>query len=604
MSKLFYYLFFITVPYLFANDLLQLHIAGQPAKLSDEIIAVKDINGRYCAAIQIISDMDGFIYDSYNGVIKIDDKPGQDMVFLEPDERVLQIFHEGYEPLKIILSELGIHLDQKKAWKIKISGEKKLIEIGIVIITKPEGAHITIDGQDRGTGKQHTVTIGNHELKISKAGYQPILQTVYADEKQSLFEYDLKKQQDVNIQITSDPINAMVFFDDVKVGNTPLSTFYPAGRYKIRLEKESYVTYEDYIEIQPQMLTKRYNLIPDYASLKINSTPESNLDVYLNGRKQAFKTPYTIKRILPGTYKIKAKTEFYATEEKEISLKRGEVKEIVLLSTASYATLNIITLPGVTVFLNNKKLIELQNIHLEPSIITLRAEMANTEAVEQRITLHMGDTTTVDLRPFFPTGTIQVAVVPYNAKIELVGQSGSHFSADGANIFSDIPIGTYRLLVSQKGYLDHLETIVLIEGEKVSKSIKLSTIKISNQPFPVVQVQPQKTGTHFSAIAKWGGLVTCVTSLSLSAYYYNEGQKKFQQYENATSIGGALSSYDDTMSYNRKRDICFIAAGASAGCSLIFYYWNKNVMNREKGLSINFDYKYSHAIVCNLITRW
>jgi len=28
--------------------------------------------------------MDGFSYDSYNGVVKVDDQPGKNMVYLQP----------------------------------------------------------------------------------------------------------------------------------------------------------------------------------------------------------------------------------------------------------------------------------------------------------------------------------------------------------------------------------------------------------------------------------------------------------------------------------------------------------------------------------------
>ena len=75
----------------------KMSIEGKPKKSSSEFVSARDDNGRFCAAIKVISDMDGFKYQSNNGVVKVDDMPGRDMVYLSPDERVLEIYHSGYE---------------------------------------------------------------------------------------------------------------------------------------------------------------------------------------------------------------------------------------------------------------------------------------------------------------------------------------------------------------------------------------------------------------------------------------------------------------------------------------------------------------------------
>src|SRR3990172_1717165 len=111
----------------------QLHIADEAEKLTAPTAEERDINGRICAAIHIIADMEGFKYDSYQGVVKVIDLRGLDIIFLSPDERVLEIYHSGYQPLKIILSELGIRLDSNQGWKITLTAEKKFTQIPVVI---------------------------------------------------------------------------------------------------------------------------------------------------------------------------------------------------------------------------------------------------------------------------------------------------------------------------------------------------------------------------------------------------------------------------------------------------------------------------------------
>jgi len=70
--KKFTFLIILTVlaPSLIAQEMKQLHFAGKPKKLeSGEMVARRDANGNYCAAIQVISDMSGFSYNSWDDIV-------------------------------------------------------------------------------------------------------------------------------------------------------------------------------------------------------------------------------------------------------------------------------------------------------------------------------------------------------------------------------------------------------------------------------------------------------------------------------------------------------------------------------------------------------
>ncbi|HNR69636.1 MAG TPA: formylglycine-generating enzyme family protein [bacterium] len=465
-------------------QLNQLRLVDRPELLESEFVGASnlDANGRICSAVKVVSDMEGFKYDSYNNVVKVDDQPGQDLVYLSPDERVLQIFHSGFEPLKLILSEVGIALQERRIWEIKVAGDAKPGEVAVTVLTNPPGAEVFIDEVSRGEEKKHTVSVGNHTLRLIKPGYEPMNTTIYADEKNNFFEYTLNIKQEVNIQIESEPSGALVYLDGLKLGTTPVSSFYASGRYAIRIEKEWYVPYEDYLDIQPAMGRKRFSLQPDFGELTIASRPQSSLEIYLNDRAQNVQTPHTFQRLAPGTYRIKAKSAHYETVEQEIALARGEKKTVELVSEASFAVLTIRTRPGATVYLNGSKVEQLENIRLEPSVVVLRAEMAKAPPVERRLTLRKGAVETVELLPQVPVGTIQVAVVPFDAKVELRGDAGESFSSVGARSFSDVPVGSYTLKVSLSGYADKQETLVLKEGEKLTRSVTLEKAVVAVSP--------------------------------------------------------------------------------------------------------------------------
>jgi len=213
--------------------------------------------------------------------------------------------------------------------------------------------------------------------------------------------------------------------------------------------------------------------------LTVNSAPQSGLDIYLNDLPQQSRTPFTFERLAAGNYRVKALTGQYETTEETVTLAAGDRKTIKLVSSASFATLTIRTKSGVNVFLNGKKLDQLENLRLEPSIVVLRAELPKAAPLEQRVTLRKGETQTVELTPVVPVGTIQVAVAPFDAAVELRGDGGEYYTATGAKIFADVPVGKYTLKVSMAGYTTQEETQLLRVGEKINRSITLQKTIVS-----------------------------------------------------------------------------------------------------------------------------
>ena len=153
----------VITPVLLFAQLSQLHISGKAAKLTNPISEVRDINGRICAAIHIVADMEGFKYDSYQGVVKMIDLKGLDVIFLSPDERVLEIYHSGYQPLKIILSEIGIRLTSNQSWKITLTADKKISQTPVVINTYPDSVTVIIDDTEYGVCNLFMVLNGKHK---------------------------------------------------------------------------------------------------------------------------------------------------------------------------------------------------------------------------------------------------------------------------------------------------------------------------------------------------------------------------------------------------------------------------------------------------------
>jgi hypothetical protein len=156
-----------------AQDLRQMRLVGQPHKLTDEMVARRDNDGNYCAAIQVISDMDGFSYDSFDGVVgNVDSRPGMDIVYLKATERVLEIYKSGYQPLRLILSEHGIRLAQREVWQVTLAGDELINALPVIIRFTPDDATLYINNTPTPKAATYSLALGQHSLRIAKDGFQ------------------------------------------------------------------------------------------------------------------------------------------------------------------------------------------------------------------------------------------------------------------------------------------------------------------------------------------------------------------------------------------------------------------------------------------------
>ena len=140
---------------------------------------------------------------------------------------------------------------------------------------------------------------------------------------------------------------------------------------------------------------------------------------------------------------------------------------------AAYATLSICTLKGAKVYLNGEQIEQLQNIRLEPMIAQVRVQHPKAEPVQKQIALKRGDREVVEINPEIPTGDIQVAVVPLDCRIELIGDTGEHFQGERSQLFTDIPVGKYSIKVARDKYQSQELVLNLEKGAKEILNIEL-----------------------------------------------------------------------------------------------------------------------------------
>jgi hypothetical protein len=389
-----------------SQDVKELTILGKPKKLENEIISRKDQNGKTCAAIIVISDMDGFGYESNDGIIGLDDNVGKDIVYLTASERVLEVHLKGYTRQKIILSEYGIVLKPGEVWEITIAGEEVLEPLSVTIKFTPPEAIIMIDSQ-LVSGYTHLLYPGVHKIQIEKAGFQTIEKEITVEPKNLFFEENLELVKKILLQIETIPSNASIFLNNIPTGVTPFSTFYPTGNYSLKIYKDGYIPIDETLSVIAPKTSKIYNL--ELSDSIIN----------------------------------------------KLSLHQEE-----------FGLISINTYEDADVYFNNQLIPFPKNIKLFPQKLTINVLKHQAEPIEQIITLNKNDSVVLDIFPPLPSGTLQIAITPFNAITEIYGFSGEKLSSPDNYIYENLPIGTYTLKVTCSGYDDYHETI-FIEADKI-----------------------------------------------------------------------------------------------------------------------------------------
>ena len=307
-----------------SQELSEMRVVGSASRMGNEMVShsITDANGEVCAGIVIVSDMDGLTFDSYNGIVKVDQsKPGESMLYVSPGERVVQVYKTGFKPLKIMLYESGIRtLESGQVWKIEVTGTMKLDMIPVVINTDPSGASIFIDDESQGTGTTHKVVPGKHQLRVEMQGYSTYEKEIEVDVEHILFNIELEEIAQQILTIKSVPPGATIFVNNMQEGKTDKQLLRYPGIYDLRLMLEKYRTVEEKVTVtESGSNVFSYNLEKLSATLTIQVQP-LDAEVYLNSRKIEGK----VVEISPGMHKLEVRHPSYEPESRTITAPKGQ----------------------------------------------------------------------------------------------------------------------------------------------------------------------------------------------------------------------------------------------------------------------------------------
>lgn len=199
----------------------------------------------------------------------------------------------------------------------------------LYITTDPAGAQISLEGRSKGVTPftMQDIEPGYYRLEINKKGYREIKEEIliYSGDKTQLHLF-LEEAPGL-FTFSTTPEGATIYWQNRRLGNSPLTVELPRGIHEIVLEKEGFKTERLMVESLPEKREEIHTPLTQlYGNLEILSHP-SEAEVYL-GEKFLGLTPLHLKEHPAGRFTFTLKREGKMVTRREVFIPPYETETL------------------------------------------------------------------------------------------------------------------------------------------------------------------------------------------------------------------------------------------------------------------------------------
>lgn len=306
-----------------------------------------------------------------------------------------------------------------------------------------------------------------------------------------------------SIYVTSSPSNAMVYIDNVYVGNTPHSVGgYTPGNHNVEVVKSGYENWASSVYVTAGSSTTvqaSLNPVQTQGTISVKSSP-SGASVYLDGNYKG-QTPTTITGVVKGAHVIELNKAGYYEWTGQVTVYPGQTASIYPTlqphPTPSTGTIYVSSTPGgAYVYLDGlyegitpgSGSMAIDNVN--SGTHTLNLKYSGYKDATTTVTLIGGGTASanIPLTPVSPavsTGTLSLTSIPTGANAFVNNEY------KGITPFSlTLDAGEYDITFRLPGYTDSITTATVNAG--ASSTVQGSLVPVSQQtqsgslPFAVI----------------------------------------------------------------------------------------------------------------------
>ncbi|WP_421774144.1 PEGA domain-containing protein [Gracilimonas sp.] len=451
------------------EEMSSLRIVGQAERLPSEIIADRDdnrdINGNLTAGLRIVSDLTGLQFRSNNGIHKVQQLPGYNLLYLSTNERVVSIYKDGYPPFQLVLNDEGINLEAGEVWEIQVTGDQKSTMEPVRFNVDPENSTIFIDGEEfeiDGTVYDAELTTGDHFIQLRKDRHEFIDDSisVFAD-RPNFFTYNLEEINPVAVLINSSPSGASIYLDDEPGarGVTPLRVNIYPGNLKIRLTYPGYSNVEDEFEFTGENPELSYNLQRYIGYLTVNTTPE-DATLLIDDQPQSQRENI---ELVPGAHILEVRSSGFDPVRRTVDISQGDsLVENVTLGQIT-GNLFVIAQQENTEFTLRKdgQLQEewvgsktFRNIPVGNYQLTAELLNFDTQTREFEIRRNDDEEISIDLSQIQGRGSLTINSVFPDAEVKLNGPGFTRTYDETPVQLPSLAFGRYQITIEKDGFDD------------------------------------------------------------------------------------------------------------------------------------------------------
>ncbi len=314
---------------------------------------------------------------------------------VSPGRHRVQVSKDGYVPF-----EGTVEIRARE--RARIEASLKRATGGILVVTEPPGANVSVDGRRAGVSPYggKGLTPRKYRVRVDKEGYE-----TWEGEVTVIAEKDVEvpvalKLKGGELLVQSEPPGAKVYLTGKEIGSTPTKVSgIPPGVYELRVIKEGYAPHEAQVKVVGgRTETVQASLRKSAGSLLLRTEP-AGANVYVDG-KLAGVSPFQGEGLTPGAHRVQVSKEAYETQEKEVTIKVNERAEVSISLKRITGSLVIQTEPpGANIYVDGKSsgVSPHEAKELLPGIHRVRVVKEGYDAWEKEVTVEGGKK--IEVRP-------------------------------------------------------------------------------------------------------------------------------------------------------------------------------------------------------------
>ncbi len=452
-----------------------------------------DFSGKVDIAIQETSEFQGAL-KPLPGILNIASEPANAQIMLGEtslgytpivDYKILTF---GKLPLTISLEnffEFREELEVVPGGEVNRSVKLKPQYGDLLFVTEALDAKVYLDGKFVGNTPLELlekVPMGKHEVELIHADYLPYKTTIEVlPAVKGRFALEPKPKY-AWLSVATNIDRAEVYVNEKFIGFSPVDDFVrlPSGRYNLRVKKHNFFDHEEKIALKPgKTINVTAILKTKLASLNLTSNVEGG-KVYLN-QQYVGKTPLKVVEDLPyGTYKLLLTKKPYADYTATLNLKPGRINNHFAEMVTTLGKIQVETaVKGVQIFLDKRYVgVTPSDVigEIKPGGYTLRLEKEGYLPYEEKVVIKGNQLTRITAKLSRVTSTASITSVPASAKVYVDGKFSGVTPLQVSRA-----VGSYELVVKQKGYRDYKTKLTFIAGKstKVAATLAAKPFQLS-----------------------------------------------------------------------------------------------------------------------------